>query len=61
MKINSCLPSGLDSTAGKPKQSTRMIKLMCFGCGYTIRTTAKWLKQSIPICSHCDQAFDLAD
>jgi hypothetical protein len=34
----------------KAKQTTRMIKLVCPGCGYTIRTTRKWLITGMPIC-----------
>lgn len=33
-----------------PKQSTRMLKLECPGCGYIARTTQKWLDVGIPIC-----------
>lgn len=40
--------SGLTSTG--PKQSTRMLKVECPGCGYTVRTTRKWLEIGTPRC-----------
>lgn len=37
--------------SGRPKQSTRMIKCECFMCGYTARTTAKWIElKGAPLC-----------
>lgn len=32
------------------KQSTRMLKIECPDCGYTCRTTAKWLEVGLPTC-----------
>ena len=34
------------------KQTTRLIKVFCPdpGCGYTVRTTAKWLAVGTPTC-----------
>jgi hypothetical protein len=37
------------STA-KKKQGTRLIKCECEECGYTVRTTAKWLDVGPPLC-----------
>lgn len=34
----------------KPKQTTRLIKLECPGCGYTVRTTQKWIDVGLPTC-----------
>ena len=34
----------------KPKQSTRMLKVLCPSCGYTLRTTARWLAVGFPTC-----------
>jgi hypothetical protein len=34
----------------QPKQGTRMLKLECPECGYTARTTAKWLATGVPTC-----------
>lgn len=36
------------------KQSTRMVKCECEGCGYTVRTTRKWLEIGTPICPACE-------
>jgi hypothetical protein len=48
--------AALDSIPdGKKKQSTRMVKVVCAGCGYTARTTRKWLDEAgAPICP-CNQ------
>ena len=37
------------STRG-PKQSTRMIKVHCEECGYTLRATRTWLTIAVPMC-----------
>lgn len=34
----------------KGPQTTRMRKCWCEKCGYTIRTTAKWLATGVPLC-----------
>jgi len=31
-------------------QPTRMLKLCCPSCGYTVRTTAKWVAAGLPTC-----------
>lgn len=41
------------------KQSTRMLKLQCPGCGYVIRTTRTWLEHGIPVCC-CGDDFEVA-
>ena len=39
--------------SGPGKQTTRMIKLTAAGCcGYTVRTTARWLAEGDPQCPH---------
>ena len=40
----------LSARGGKPKQSTRMLKVQCPECDYTVRTTAKWLEVGFPAC-----------
>jgi hypothetical protein len=35
------------------KQSTRMIKCECPDCGYTARTSRKWITVGAPICPAC--------
>lgn len=46
------------SGAHKP-QGTRMLKIECPGCGYTVRTTQKWLDQGLPFCI-CGMQFATA-
>ena len=43
-----------------PVQSTRMLKVSCDQCGYTLRATQKWLDTGIPQCPNeeCD-AFQM--
>lgn len=36
--------------SGRKKAGTRLIKCECPTCGYTVRTTAKWLEVGTPIC-----------
>ena len=38
-----------------PKQSTRMLKALCLGCGYTIRLTKKWAEMGLPTCPCGDE------
>lgn len=46
-------PHAALSLTGRKKQGTRLIKCHCPTCGYTIRTTAKWIEFSgPPLCSH---------
>jgi hypothetical protein len=40
------------------KQTTRMLKLECPGCGYVVRTTAKWIETGVPTCS-CGPSFEV--
>jgi hypothetical protein len=42
--------AAIDPKAMGPKQSTRMLKVQCLDCGYTVRTTAKWLEVGNPSC-----------
>ena len=38
-------------TGGIKKQTTRLVKVLCPGCGYTLRTTRKWIdERGTPIC-----------
>lgn len=37
-------------SSGPGTQTTRMLKLECPCCGYTVRTTAKWLAVGVPSC-----------
>jgi hypothetical protein len=49
VKIGPYPHASLDRSQAK-KQSTRMLKLECAGCGYTVRTTAKWIEAGMPTC-----------
>jgi len=42
------------------KQSTRLLKCECGGCGYTIRITQKWLDIGAPDCPSCLQKLEPA-
>jgi len=46
-------PHAAMTLAVRIKQGTRMIKCECQECGYTCRTTAKWLDTGTPLC-HCN-------
>jgi len=37
-------------TDGSKKEGTRMLKIVCPECGYTARTTAKWIEAGLPTC-----------
>lgn len=44
------------------KQGTRMIKIMCedTGCGYTLRTTQKWIDLGLPSC-YCGSDMEVPE
>jgi hypothetical protein len=42
--------SGINLGLGRKKQSTRLVKIQCTSCGYTCRTTLKWLGPGTPLC-----------
>lgn len=37
-------------TNGDKKQGTRMLKVICPACEYTVRATQKWIEIGLPIC-----------
>jgi len=43
-------PHGKLNPSNKKKQSTRMIKLVCEKCDYTVRTSNKWIDIGVPSC-----------
>lgn len=44
-------PAGMINVAMRKKQTTRLLKVACPHCGYTARTTAKWIDAAgPPIC-----------
>jgi hypothetical protein len=43
--------TGVNGKSSGPKtQTTRMIKVTCDCCGYTVRTTRKWIEMGLPAC-----------
>lgn len=42
--------SVLDHTVNAKKQGTRMLKLVCAECGYSVRTTQQWIDTGLPSC-----------
>jgi hypothetical protein len=44
------LEQGSLSLSGRKKQSTRMLKVQCPSCEYTVRTTEKWIWFGLPTC-----------
>ncbi len=38
----------------KKKQTTRLLKAECEGCGYTVRVTKKWVEAAVPICPYLE-------
>ena len=42
-----------------PKQGTRLIKVECPACGYTVRTTRKWIEVGLPTCP-CKTEMEVA-
>jgi hypothetical protein len=53
-------PHAALSFAARPKQTTRMLKATCGGCGYTVRVSQRWAVLGLPVCGGCTQTFDLA-
>jgi len=51
------IPAGSLAQMERPekKQSTRLLKCACVDCGYTVRTTRKWIEAGLPICPTDDQ------
>ena len=45
---------------GKPKQTTRMKKVVCPMDGYTVRTTRKWIEVGLPYCP-CGMEMELEE
>lgn len=45
----------------RKKQTTRMIKCECPNCGYTARTTQKWIAIGAPICPTCKVELETID
>jgi len=57
-KIGKYPHASLDRSQIK-KQSTRLIKVVCPECEYTVRTTAKWIEIGLPVCA-CGEEMEVA-
>jgi hypothetical protein len=50
-KLGTYPHAALDPSEGIKKQSTRLLKVECEACGYTVRVTRKWLDEAgSPLC-----------
>jgi hypothetical protein len=49
-----------DGKSTPPTQTTRMVKVACEQCGYTVRTTQKWLAVGVPACPACELTMAVA-
>jgi hypothetical protein len=43
-------PHAAIDKSGRKKQGTRMLKVVCPECGYTVRTTQQWIDTGLPTC-----------
>lgn len=50
-------PHAALSFAERPKQTTRMLKAVCPGCGYTVRLSQKWAAMGLPLCGTDGEQF----
>lgn len=41
------------------KEGTRLLKVVCGSCGYTVRTTQKWIDCGFPVCP-CGEEMEIA-
>lgn len=41
-----------------PKQTVRMLKVICPACGYLVRTTQKWVEMGMPVCP-CGETMEM--
>lgn len=52
---------GITGQDSRPRQTTRMIKCTCQECGYTVRTTRKWIDEAgPPICPTHAEAMEVS-
>lgn len=57
--VGSPVGGGIKLHSGPGKQGTRMIKVMCLDCGYSVRTTRTWLNVGLPYCPlHRDEPME---
>jgi hypothetical protein len=48
---------GSGGSSAPKKQTTRMLKCECQGCGYVVRTTRQWIDLGLPVCGVCGEVF----
>jgi hypothetical protein len=48
------------TAGGRKKQGTRLIKVVCPECGYTVRTTRQWIETGLPVCGPCETPMEEA-
>ncbi len=53
-------PHAAIDKSGRKKQGTRLLKVVCAACGYTIRTTQQWIDTGLPTCA-CGAEMELAN
>ena len=53
-------PHSALSTAGRKKQSTRLIKCTCPECGYVARVAQKWIDVGAPVCPEDNISMEVA-
>lgn len=46
---------GLTLTPSSSSSKGRLVKVFCEECGYTVRTTRKWIEVALPICGSCNK------
>lgn len=51
------LNSHIDDATGPKKQGTRLLKVLCPACGYTVRIAQKWIDAGFPVCP-CGEAME---
>lgn len=49
-RLGSFPHAGIVAGGNRVKQGTRLQKIICPACGYTARTTAKWIATGLPTC-----------
>ena len=55
-KLGGYAHAALNVNAGKKKQGTRLLKVLCGDCGYNVRVTRIWIdKLGCPICPGCSE------
>jgi hypothetical protein len=50
----------LNGCADSDNRGTRLIKVACPQCGYTVRTTRQWIETGLPVCGPCETPMEEA-